>query len=264
MVGINIVSDLHLEFRKMKFKNLFLHNADILCLAGDICACGTKEDMIIFIEFIKFISPKYKHIIHVAGNHEYYTAGESKINQWHTMQSIERRFRSLSRLIPNYTFLNCGTKIVTVNGKSILFIGATLWSFVDPNNRKEVELRMNDYSHIYYNKAGTVTRFNANYMTSLFIKHSNFIKNEVAKAKIPAVVITHHKPIREKNDTISQAYETNITSYISIPRTSVKYAFHGHTHEKYDKKIKGVRYISNPKGYILQHTGFKPDLVLTL
>lgn len=72
MTKIAYCSDLHLEFGRL---NIELPDADILLLAGDIYVNylfnkhDSTDDV---IDFFTEISKKYKNIIYVPGNHEYY------------------------------------------------------------------------------------------------------------------------------------------------------------------------------------------------
>jgi predicted phosphohydrolase len=267
MITIGYLSDLHLEFRGKNFTNIIKMKTDILCLAGDICACGNKEDFDNFIEFLKFICPSYKYVIHVAGNHEYYAAGETKITKWHTMQGVGARLKSIEKIIPNYIYLDCQAVSLKINSKPCVFIGATLWARVDKKDYDEVRRRMNDYNYIYQWKNGKVVNLTIQDMQRIHVKHVKFLEAAISKFRgLPCVVITHHKPVGDSTnkDVLTQAYETDITDIISMDGSTVKYAIHGHTHLHYNKLIKGVRYLSNPKGYIGQHTKFVDDIHVKL
>ena len=103
-------------------------------------------------------------------------------------------------------------------------------------------------------------------MVKLHKKHVNYIKKSLEKYKNHiCVLLTHHKPISDtKNkDVLTQAYETDITKIIS-KYSNVRYAIHGHTHKSYDKIIDNVRYLSNPKGYIGQHTKFNDKIIIKI
>ncbi len=258
-ITVGYISDLHIEFRGKKFMNIVKMKTDVLCLAGDICACGNKKDYENFLRFLKMICSNYKYVIHVAGNHEYYTAGESKITKWHTMQGINARLKSIEKIIPNYIYLDCQSVILKINGSSYVFIGATLWAHVNKNNYEEIEKRMNDYNYIYIWKDGKPVKLTIQDMQKLHAKHTKFLASAIHKFKgMPCIVVTHHKPVRDSIncDVITQAYETDITDIIGMEGSTVKYAIHGHTHSHYSKIIKGIHYLSNPKGYIGEHTKF--------
>lgn len=38
----------------------------------------------------------------------------------------------------------------------------------------------------------------------------------------------------------------------------------GHTHEAVDEVVNGIRFVSNPRGYPNEETGFRPDLVVNV
>ena len=57
-----IISDLHKNF------NFHIPNGDILIVAGDICAFGSRKEVKAFFEFIKY--RPHTHKIVVAGNHD--------------------------------------------------------------------------------------------------------------------------------------------------------------------------------------------------
>jgi len=261
MVNIQIVSDLHLEFREEKFTNLFTPAAPILCLLGDICACGTVPDFEIFKKFINFISKKFEYILHIPGNHEYYTAGNKNITYADNIPGIHKKIKEFFKSFNNIYFLNNDKLNISINNKKYVFIGSTLWSNVKKDDRNEVQSVMNDYSAIYVpDKKNTsmVRKFNIDDMSNIHLKSVKYIKKIISSIKPDetCILLTHHKPVRDKSlsDITSQAYETDLVDVII--KQPVKLAAHGHTHRKYDKIVNGVRIVSNPKGYINQKTLF--------
>ncbi len=264
---IAYVSDIHLEFRGNTFTNIIRMKADVLCLAGDICACGNKKDYSVFVDFLKYICPRFKYVIHVSGNHEYYTAGEKTISKWNTMQEIDKRFKALEKQIPHYIYLNCQAVKLTINAHPYIFIGATLWAHIALKDYRSVQEGMNDYNYIYVLKNGVPARLTVPDMQRIHKRHVAFIAEAVRRFKnYPCVVITHHKPIEdsEVKDILTQAYETDITHIIGMKGSNVKCAIHGHTHKHYNKVINGIKYVSNPKGYIGQRTRYVDNLVVVI
>ena len=267
---IQYLSDFHMEFLEKNYKNKFNFAGDILCLAGDICACGVKQDFDNFIEFLHYICPKYKYVIHVAGNHEYYTAGAKNITKNQTIEGIDLSFKKISETIKNYIYLNCEIITLQINKKPYTFIGATLWSKIKPSDYENVEKNMNDYVAIYVWKNNKPQKFTVQDMQRLHKKHAAFISKACKitnkqDVKHPTILITHHKPIEdtpdEKRDILTQAYETDITKLIT---PNIKLAIHGHTHQHYNKIIDGTRYVSNPYGYPFQRTGFQKNLTIKI
>lgn len=262
---IQYVSDVHLEFKSPDIipKLLKNINADVLVLAGDICAMGIEEDFGKFIELIKYYSPRYKNIIHVAGNHEYYAA-KKIITKLDCMDAINRKLKALSKTFKNYLFLNCDAITLQFDNKPYMFIGATLWAKIDEKDWKFVENNMNDYTHIYINRNNLPVRLTVAEMQKLHLKHKFFIKKAIehaAEKNIPSIIITHHKSLGDTPEhyktRLTQAYETDITALYKLP---VRAVIWGHTHKHFLKEINGITYVSNPKGYPSQHCGFKADL----
>lgn len=279
-----IVSDLHLEFRGNNFINLFVPSAPVLCMVGDICACGNPDDFAVFVNFLKYITPKYSCVLHVAGNHEYYTAGSSN-NQIanNTMADIDLRLKNLTKTFSNYHYLNNSTfELVSKKGKHYVFIGTTLWSQIPKkkviiNEKKHtsmeladlIEKRMNDYNHIYVRtKANVVRRYTIVDMQKKHKQAVTFIKKELNKAKSNNIYIllTHHKPIFDRNsdeqDMLTYAYESPLQDIII--KSPLKLAAHGHTHIPYNKIVNKVRVISNPKGYPNERTQFNDKLAISI
>lgn len=257
-MDFQIVSDLHLEFRKKDYKRLIKPSAPILLLLGDICACGDENDYQYYKNFMRFISKKYTYIIHIPGNHEYYTNGKRKITYEFTMQGIDEKLKKFAKTINNMSYLNNNVVKLKLKKKIYVIIGTTLWSHVDMEDRKRIQSVMSDYDDIYFSENGKSRRYNINDMSTLHKNAVQYIKREISKIKPNeiGILITHHKPIKDVvNDLYSPAYESDLAHLIKPP---LSLAAHGHTHKKYDKMINGVRVVSNPKGYPHQRTNFNP------
>jgi predicted phosphodiesterase len=264
---IQIVSDLHLEFSGDKITGLIKPVGDILCLLGDICACGNPQDFGIYVNFMRHIAPKFKIVLHIPGNHEYYTTGvpRSDISKNHTISAIDKKLKKFAGTIKNLYYLNNSIFRVMVEKKKYMFIGSALWTYVQPQDKKEIQSGMNDYSSIY---TGTTTpqKFTVDSMISIHKKSVKFIKSAIKSAEKGEIIIllTHHKPVRDEDINkrkLSQAYESHLPEIICPP---LALAAHGHTHRPYDKIVNGVRIFSNPKGYVNQRTYFKTSHFIEL
>jgi len=268
-IKIQYVSDIHLEFRDIsEIPNLLKNiNADVLILGGDIVTVNDKKDYEKFIFFLNFYCPRYKFLIHISGNHEFYYTSKDNPLKANCMDMVHKKFKSLNKTFPNYLYLNCDTVTLNINNSQYNFIGATLWTKVPPEKYETIESRMNDYSHIYVNKNNEVVKFTVPEMQRLHNRHFMFIKRSIDIAtnlNIPTILITHHKSISDENlrqSELTCAYECDITRII---KPIVKLAVYGHTHKHYSRLYNGTLFVSNPKGYIGQHTMFKPDLAVTL
>jgi len=258
---IQYASDLHLEFRGYdNFRTIIKVSGDVLCLCGDICPCATVGDYNKLLAFLKYICPKYQYVLHITGNHEYYTAGERTITPDHTMQKIDSRLRAIERIIPNYRFMNGRMFEVRQGRKKYTFIGATLWSNISPANYAVVQNSMNDYRYIYVMRDKTPSRLRAEDVSKMHKRNLAFIKQALAGAS-PGVVIlmTHHKPTGGgQRSELTEAYETDITAHLGRAR----YVIYGHTHAKDNTVISGTRYLSNPRGYPHERTQFDNAAVI--
>lgn len=281
MVKIQIVSDLHLEFRGTNFQKIIKPSAPILFLLGDICACGTERDFKIFQEFIKFIAPQFTYIFHVPGNHEYYTVGNKNITYKDTLPGVDSKIRKFLKNFKNVFFLNNDTVKLKIGSKTYVFIGATFWTGVKTEDRKEVGSLMNDYVYLYMpnpkpknltatqkNEWKSVRKYNIEDMSKYHVKAVKYFMKEIKKIKSNeiGILLTHHKPYRTANikDKLSQAYETDILGTVIKPPNNIRLWGYGHTHVADDRMVAEVRVVSNPKGYPSQRTKFKEDFVVTV
>lgn len=258
---------LALEFKSIDIIPRLLKNinADVLVLAGDICAINTKEDYDKFVALLRYYCPKYKYVVHVSGNHEFYTTTKP-VTKLDCMDAVHRKFKALNKNFKNYLYLNCDTVTLQINDKAYMFIGCTLWTKVKPKDQEEVESQMNDYNCIFVNKGGNISKLTINDMQKIHMRHRLFIKKSIEQAtllKTPAILVTHHRPLAEAthNDPTDQAYTVDLSDVIKKP---IVLSISGHVHHFMDKIINDVRYVTNPSGYPRQRTGFRSDYSITL
>ena len=161
---IYYMSDLHLEFDvdSSHFYNTWravpmgrANRHDVLVLAGDI---SVRTD----VQFIKLISDKFKYVVVVVGNHEYYHGRIDK---------VERIIRaSLSDCTNVYILQN---ESVTLDGVS--FHGTTLWTDMNkgnPTTQTIVNGGINDFRLIKYkNSAGLKVPYFDDTGFNNFMKH---------------------------------------------------------------------------------------------
>jgi predicted phosphodiesterase len=281
MVQIQIVSDLHLEFREANYQKILKPTAPILFLLGDICACGTAPDFKTYMDFIRLIATQFTYIFHVPGNHEYYTSGNNKITHKDTMPGIDAKIRNFLKEFKNIFYLNNNTVRLKLGVKTYVFIGTTLWTGVRLKDQKKVQCLMNDYTYLYVPNPKTkdltadqsklwksVRKYNVYDMGKLHIKAVKYLVREIKKVKPSeiGIVLTHHKPYRSKDieDVHTQAYETAILGAIIKKPPNIVLWGYGHTHVKDDTCVSDVRVISNPKGYPSQRTKYIDDFVVNV
>ena len=130
---INLQSDIHIGFRKHYEPNLT--GVDLLILAGDV---GERLQGFEFCERLLLKYPEVQ-IIHVAGNHEFYTNDR--------MEKVLFKLRQKSKETDRYYFLE--NESVVIEG--IRFIGSTLWTSLnnkDPMTMYTIQNGLNDYNYI--------------------------------------------------------------------------------------------------------------------
>ncbi len=245
---IQYISDIHLEFYK-NIPDIPVYG-EIIVLAGDI----GYPTMNIFWDFLEKISKKFKHIILVAGNHEYYhTKTSIKKGRILTMELIDELIRSEieRRKLFNIHFLQCNSIVID----DIEFIGATLWTDIPPDKKSDILESMNDYSCIFIEDEITneYNRASIEMLNEIHNKHWKFLfnaSNETVDRK--KIFITHHLPSYEminekyKGNSINCAFASDILHKVPI-KPDIWIC--GHSHTVYDGVIEGVRCLLNPIGY---------------
>jgi predicted phosphodiesterase len=258
---LQIVSDTHLEFISPMTVDLPVA-AEYIALLGDI-GYPKQEN---YEKFLSELSPKYKSVFVIAGNHEFYnssTAFEAMV------EIIEEKCSKF----PNVYFLN--NKSMLVEGTRI--IGTTLWSHIPNEKRSEVVNSIGDYQHIRrynYTSSGEVRKYpiSIDFTNMLHSEAVYFIKHELSNAKNSnekVVLLTHHAPMFNGTSdpkyegearAINYAFASKLEDLIAPPITN--WCF-GHTHYPTDFMFNGVRVSSNPRGYPCKEVlDFKPDFTI--
>jgi Icc-related predicted phosphoesterase len=263
MTKIALGSDLHIEFGDFTLIN---EGADILVLAGDIMIAqylydhtyesiqksidlgnklGERQlEAIKYRSFLKQASAQFKHVIMIAGNHEFYHG------RWY--QTIDT-MREECQQYPNIYFLENATKEID----GVLFVGATLWT--DMNNddwhtKHQVKTGMSDFRIIKNEREG----YRSITPDDVIIRHRKsleFIKTTIANATKPTVVVTHHLPsdlsISDQYKSrylMNGAYRSNLENFILD--SNINLWLCGHTHEKHTYQLGNTTVVCNPRGYL--------------
>lgn len=229
-----ILSDLHLEFENLILPQV---DADILILAGDI---GVKTGA---VDWIKRQASNYKHVIYIAGNHEYYRADSINV--------LDNDFKRVFE----------GTNIHFLQGDSIeidgiLFVGATLWTdyFDGDFSAKAAALAyMTDYELIKVRDPETrdLRLINTRDIETIHKIHKGKLNIALDKPHEKKVVITHHAPSYKSIPSEFENYPTN-GCYVNDLEWFAQRAniwVHGHTHNSFDYELGNCRVICNPRGY---------------
>ena len=270
---LQIVSDLHLEFRHNDL-DFIVPSAPILCLLGDICVIGT-DDFEIYKRFIDIIYDKFAIILHVPGNHEYYTDSE-----W-TIDKINARLRGFAQTRPKLNILINGMARMRLGKELYYIVGSTLWTHIDEKDHAYIQSQMNDYSCIRMPVAARPASaprptsaltarprpsrpFTVADMQKLHKKCVASIKRYIAMATqdgAKCVLLTHHKAFHEKKYHLHQAYESDLACLFADPVIAVAY---GHTHRRFNGLVNKIHTVSNPRGYPGERTMFDPQFTISL
>lgn len=241
---IKVVSDIHLEING--HIEPFLPKCDIetecevLCLLGDIGLISTD----IYSKFIEEQSKRYKHVIIIAGNHEYYNVSIELGNEILTKKV--RKYNNVYFLNNDYVIIN-----------KVKFIGTTLWSKIPYEYYNEIMDYISDYRHIRKFKISDTNRLHelsVNYITN----ELNSKERKESKEYNKVVILTHHAPFMNSaaphfnGKRTQHAYATDLTELVKDKEVAL-WAF-GHVHWRNDIVINGTRFYSNCYGYKTEDT----------
>ncbi|GBF41183.1 hypothetical protein LPTSP2_04550 [Leptospira ellinghausenii] len=238
---IQYASDLHLEFpenRKFLSENNIIPNAEILVLAGDIISDNNRKNADTFFENW---TKQFKFVIHVPGNHEFYS-GE-------VLYSYPNYYKEISK---NYFKINNKT----IEIENVRLICSTLWTNIPINLKNEFETKSNDYQLIKYSKKQIEKRLITIEDTNLFHDISvKFIESELAKPfQGKTILVTHQLPSFElilnsdKNELINHYCATNLENIYA--NNNIDFWIFGHYHRTVNKKLLNTTFVSNPLGYM--------------
>jgi predicted phosphodiesterase len=222
------MSDLHLEMHADRGAELIREldptGVDVLVLAGDVTMARSYEDL---EDVFKPLARKYRHILYVPGNHEYYRSSPKQ---------VAGNLAKLMREIPEVVIPENGA--VLIAGQR--FVGGTMWFPRD--SMGELNKRfMNDFSLIQ------------DFEPWVYDQNIAFEKVVATEVEASDVVVTHHLPApqsvapRFALSALNAFFLSDMTSYLR--KFQPKLWIHGHTHDRCDYMIDNTRVVANPLGY---------------
>jgi hypothetical protein len=205
------------------------------------------------MDFLTECSTKWKSVILVAGNHEYYQSVRGK----KTVEEIQRLLDEGCKALGNVHFLNKNS--LEIDG--VRFLGTTLWSQIPVKSMRTVSSSMNDYRKIFTQRGDLHYSkrhpggWNTLTVDLTVLWHDDqvaWLEEEIPKSTLPTVIVTHHAPhpnhLTDKDEPTNPAYATDLTRLMKSP---VVCWISGHTHKAISFIPEGTNVLcaSNPKGY---------------
>jgi Icc-related predicted phosphoesterase len=251
-VRIQIMSDLHIkhwgthmgrQWWQDGFPAMTQTDADVLILAGDIvdlCPRDWRWSVARLQEFVQ----RYKHVVYVPGNHEYYST------------SIDDVSGELPRLAQQ-TGVNVLYPGVRYELEGRQFHGGTLFQPWPAEDDYDPNALITDHYAI------------SDFMTEAQ-RHFKDLRNHLEdRLRSGDIVVTHHAP---SNLSIADQWKGHpcnrwfITPEMEPLIESRKPALwvHGHVHTPFDYLFANSRVICNPMGYPGEGVKFNPKLVVEI
>jgi predicted phosphodiesterase len=245
-VKLQIMSDLHFEMHADGgaglIKELDPTGVDVLVLAGDITMARRYENL---ERVFKPLARKYRHILYVPGNHEYYKSSPTEVG---------RNLAKLTKQLPEVVIPE--NEAVVLAGQR--FIAGTMWFRRDPAAEPSKRF-MTDFS-IIQDFEPWVYEQNAAFETVL-----------TTRLRDDDVVVSHHLPAfdsvpaRFVGSPINAFFVCDMAA--RVREHQPKLWIHGHSHDRCDYLLGKTRVVANPLGYpneLRSLEAFDPGFQVTL
>lgn len=226
-----VVSDLHLDSNEYDDYEQFIKPvSDILILNGDI---GSLYKLDQLETFLSIVCPKYKLVIYVFGNHEFYRYSTER----KTIGDLKKGAKNISTRISNLKFLDRQSIIID----DVCIIGCTLWSGLGKNNiLPKFIVKIQDMTPTMYNRL---------HMNDL--KYINMMISHCKTKNLKVIVVTHYPPTHMLKNKSRGKYDylyTNSLDYL-LKKDLVHTWVYGHIHSNFDYISKGgTRVVGNQLG----------------
>jgi predicted MPP superfamily phosphohydrolase len=238
MINFQLISDCHLEHdydNGIGFINSIEPKADCLIIAGDFMTLDDRYSNL-FKPYMETLCSKFKHVVYITGNHEYYHT---------TYEKVHAIIEDAEKDIDNFTFLNNSS--ITLEGKKIS--GSTLW-FPQNEQADSHEDWLGDFRYIREFKTWIYENNK---------KSAKFLKDNMDSD----IIVTHHMP---SGKSTPEAYQNSPINcyFICDMEKDIEENFkgtwiHGHTHTPIEYKLGNAEVVCNPRGYPDENFG-KYDL----
>lgn len=241
------VSDIHNEFSTFNLPVTEFDSRSVLILAGDIAVADRVNGTL--IPFLDSVTDRFRDILYIPGNHEYY---HGSIGQG------EQKLTDACKRYLNVHYANPGAMVID----DVFFIGATLWTDLnrgDPVVRLVAEGQMNDYRAIRHGPKSEPWKHKLKPIDTMALnnEHRRFIAEKLAVGQeagyTKVVVFTHHgmsmlsRPPQYNGPLDYAYYNTGLEDMLLEYEPTL--CIHGHSHHRVDYMIGKTRMVSNPRGY---------------
>jgi predicted phosphodiesterase len=225
---LQIMSDLHLEMHADQGAALLASldptDVDVLVLAGDITSA---RDYPALRNVFEPLAGKYRHVLYVPGNHEYYKTSP---------EVVALNLARLADQVPGVVVPD--NRVAIIDGQR--FVAGTMWFREDPVATK---LR------------GFLTDFAVirGFEPWVYEQNAAFERLLEAELRPDDVVLTHHLPApgsvwaRFVGSPLNAFFLCDMTPQIEARHP--KLWIHGHTHTRCDYTVGATRVVANPLGY---------------
>jgi hypothetical protein len=247
MVQIQYASDLHITDwpKGTAFETFLTPVAPILVLAGDICSAWDP----LYKNFLVWCSRHWHIVILITGNHEYYPLSGHTV----TIDQTDHYIRSIAP--HNVIFLQAGQSY-TVPGTRLRFVGATLWSAIDPALWQEAAEKKGDYKHISIGVPMMgLRKAHPCDTTALHALHKAYLTSAIApqQYKETLIVVTHHMPtlnLLEERFRGERWHSCYVSADDDLLAPNVKLWICGHSHRATQWRApSGTLCLMNARGY---------------
>ena len=217
-----LISDLHLENYKElpKIRDLFTPLAPNLILAGDICFIKHKH----FLPFFQKLSPFFKKIIYVLGNHEFYMNNDLRMD---TISCMTLKAKAILEPFNNIQILD---KEFIELDDDIVVLGCTLWSYI---SKKDFTCGMQYLPQSNFVRHKTTIVLRPDITNKMYLEQKIWLKDMLDRFEHKKkIVVTHYVP---SSKGIDDQFHFFTKAYYSHSDDLVRQAdiwCCGHTHEQ--------------------------------
>ncbi len=259
-MNFTVMSDLHGNISTV---SVLEQSDSVLLIPGDIHETKRTGQ---YRDILSVLTAKFKAVVMVPGNHEYY--GSNFVKTHRTLREFESEFK-------NFHFLDNESLVLG----DVRILGGTLWTDYDrgnPISKMQAQLGMNDYRNIRTGPPEQywMRKIEPDDLEFMHFKTKDFLRKSLDSEtdsceNLKTLVLTHHAPSFKSadpayaNDGLNGCYCSDMDDFIYASDISVW--VHGHIHCSNDYVLGNTRVICNPLGYEFSAGQFEnPDFNSTL